>query len=212
MRMRIKPLGQFHRGVEPEVSIIHKTLRPKFQTGVDQFDVAFLQREIHDPLVFFRQNRAGRVHDVSPARGIRVYRIDSRQNQLPLEVVTPLDVLLVFARFHALVFRDHAGSGTGRVQQHSVEALHDVAELPSVDGSDDRIHDAHAVKIADDGFNAIFVDVVGEQDAGVFHDGGDVRGFAARRGGHVQDALVFLRGEGHHREQTGRALDYVVAR
>ena len=60
--------------------------------------------------------------------------------------------------------------------------------------------------VAHHGLAAVLVGVVGQDHAGVVHDGGDVRGLAPGGAGHVQYSLPRLGGQSHHREQGARAL------
>ena len=55
------------------------------------------------------------------------------------------------------------------------------------------------------------VRVVREDEAGVLEEGGDVGGLSAGCGGHVEDALVWLGGEGDDGEEGGGGLDHVVS-
>lgn len=63
------------------------------------------------------------------------------------------------------VFCDDAGAGTWGVEQNAVEATDDFGEGACVMRGDDSIFRAEAVDVADQGFGAIFVAVVGEEDA-----------------------------------------------
>ena len=61
--------------------------------------------------------------------------------------------------------------------------------------------------VAHYGLAAVLVGVVGQDHAGVVHDGGDVGGLAPGGAGHVQHSLPRLGGQGHHGEQGARALN-----
>ena len=61
--------------------------------------------------------------------------------------------------------------------------------------------------VAHHGLAAVLVGVVGQDHAGVVHDGGDVCGLPPGGAGHVQHSLPGLRGQSHHREQGARALE-----
>ena len=67
------------------------------------------------------------------------------------------------------------------------------------------------MQVTDDGLAAVPVGVVGVEKAGVAHQGRDVSRLAAGGRGHVEDAFVLLRGQGHDGEHTGGSLEDVVA-
>ena len=55
-------------------------------------------------------------------------------------------------------------------------------------------------------------EIVGEDETGVLHEGGNVGGLATRSGSHVEDTLVGLRGEGHNGQERRCRLDHVLTR
>ncbi len=121
------------------------------------------------------------------------------------------DVLGGAAHLDARVVADHAQAAAGRVQQHPVHAAADVlADPPPVAARDDRVVHAHAVQVARQRLEARGVDVVGDEQTLVLHQRREVRGLAARAGGHVQHALARLRGQSHHGKEGGGGLQNVV--
>lgn len=85
------------------------------------------------------------------------------------------------------------------------------AELAPVEMGHDAVADAHAGEVGDERGQTLLVHVVGDEDAGVLHECGDVGGLAAGGRGHVHDELSRLRVERHDREEGRGGLAHVVA-
>lgn len=111
---------------------------------------------------------------------------------------------------HGRVLRDDTRSTTRRVEENSVEAAHDLGELATVVIADDDVLAPEAVDVGGERLGAGLVGVVGEDETGVLEEGGDVGRLAAGGGGHVEHALVGLRGEGDDGEEGGGGLEHVV--
>lgn len=84
--------------------------------------------------------------------------------------------------------------------------------LSTVITANNRVHDSQSVKIPDNRFYSLLVDVVGEQDTGILHKGGNVGRFTSWRCTHVEDPLVLLGLQRHHRQETRGTLDDVMTR
>ncbi len=140
-----------------------------------------------------------------------VHGVDRREEELFLEVREAQEVSWGFTRFDARVLGDDAGAAAGGVEEHAVEAADEGGEGARVVRGDNGVAGAEAVDVADEGLGAAGVAVVGEDAAGVLHEGGEVGCFAAGGGGHVEDALVRLRGERHDGEEGGGGLEDVFA-
>lgn len=211
--MRVKPPRQPHPLPEaPPLKVPHP-LRPKAQPRLHQLDIRPpRQRILHHGLVLFDGDAARRVHNIAAGLGRMVHGIDGREEELLLQMWQAEEVGGGFAGFDARVLGDDAGAAAGGVEQDAVEAADEGGEEARVVGGDDGVAGAEAVDVADEGLGAAGVAVVGEDAAGVFHEGGDVGGFAAGGGGHVEDALVGLWGEGDDGEEGGGGLEDVFPR
>ena len=84
--------------------------------------------------------------------------------------------------------------------------------LTSVDARYCGARHAHARKVADQRRKTLLLDVIRDDDALVLHELRYVRRLAARRSGHVEDALSRLWVKRHDRDERRRGLEHVVPR
>ena len=119
--------------------------------------------------------------------------------------------LNILLRFDGRVLSDDAGARARCVEHDAIETFHDFFEFATVVRADDGVGHSQTMQVTDDGLAAVTVGVVGVEKSGVAHQGRDVSRLAAGGRGHVEDAFVLLRGQGHDGEHTGGSLEDVVS-
>ena len=120
------------------------------------------------------------------------------------------DIHKDFVGFDGLVFADDTEAGAGSVEKDTVEVVDGFGDFTAIVVGDDDVGDAETLDVELEGTQTLLLDVVGEDDAGVLHELGDVSGFASRGGGQVEDLLVGLGVQGQHWQERRGALQHVV--
>ncbi|KAH3664221.1 hypothetical protein OGAPHI_004572 [Ogataea philodendri] len=182
------------------------------QTCVDEFHVwSFTQSVIDNGLVLINSNGTRGVHNHSSRSGMRVDRVDGRQQQLFLEMRNLDKVFLCSVDLDVLVLGNDSCSGTWGVQQHSVEATNHFRKLARVVVTNDSVGATQTVDVGNQRLGSGLVGVVGKHTPGVLHQCRDVCGFSSWSSSHVQHTLVFLRVQGHHRQERRGRLQNVMS-
>lgn len=70
------------------------------------------------------QNRTCGVHNISSKWWSRVTTVNSLKQELPLNSVTPLNILLVFTDLNSRIFWNDSSSWTWCIQQDSIKSFH----------------------------------------------------------------------------------------
>jgi len=181
------------------------------QPRAHQLHAALVQRVLHHFFVLFNRHGAGGVHH-HPARLARkVHAVDGRQQQLLLEMRHPLNVFQGALDLDRRVPRDHAEAAAGGVEQDAVEAAHDLGEVFAVVLAHHGVGDPQAVQVGHGAFQAVPLQVVGDDGALVLHELRHKRGLAPRGCRHVQNPLPRQGRQGKHGAHRRRGLDHVVA-
>lgn len=151
-----------HRRMETMMAIVDESFSAKIEAGRHQFHISIFQHIVDHPFVFFWQNGARRINDVAARCALCTQAIDGREQKFALQIVAALNVHFGFGRFHAGILGNDASSRARCIDQNTIEATHYALEFGSVFATDDRVHDAQSMEVANDGFDAILVRIVRE--------------------------------------------------
>ena len=113
---------------------------------------------------------------------------------------------------HVLVFAHDAVARARCIDEDAVEKVGEVARQHGPYGlGQDAIGDPTALQIAHEGGHALALGFIGQQQAAVVHQGGNLGSLAAWGGAQVEDALAGLGGQDLDSQHGGLGLDVVRA-
>ncbi|KAH3659545.1 hypothetical protein OGATHE_005590 [Ogataea polymorpha] len=121
------------------------------------------------------------------------------------------EILLGSVDLDVLVLGNDTCSRAWRVQEYSIEPTNDLRKLARIIVADHSVGAPQTMNIGDQRLGSCFVGVVREHTPGVLHESRNVGRFSARSSCHVQNPLVFLRIQGHHRQERRGGLKDVMS-
>ena len=122
----------------------------------------------------------------------------------------PLNILLRPLHLYLWFSGDYAKPRAWCIEEHPVELLKYVWELPSIIADYACVVNPEAVQVRIERLQAFLLRVVRNKHARVLHQLGDVSGLATRGRGHVQDALAWLGCQGRNWQERARTLEDVM--
>ena len=109
------------------------------------------------------------------------------------------------------ILADNAGTATWRIEQYPIETTQNLWELSSVIRANHDVSTSQPVDVGSQTLRPSLVRIIGEDHAGVLHEGSDMGRFPSRSGSHIKNTLVGLWGESNDGEEGGGGLEHVVA-
>ena len=80
------------------------------------------------------------------------------------------------------------------VKQDSVKLCENVWELSSVEVGNNGVRNAETMQVSIQTLKTILLEIVCDNDSSVLHELGQISGFASWGSGHLENALIWLRG------------------
>jgi len=173
--------------------------------------MAVLQSIVDNPLVLLNWNGTRWVHDVAASLWVRIDAINCSENQFFLQMTEPHNVFLGLLRLDLGVSCNDAEASAGSVQQTTVEFLKHIGQFATILTRDNGVWNTQSVHVSVQWLETLFLHVVCNQNACVFHELSDIRCFTAWGSSHIQNTLIWLGSKGHHGQERTWWLEDVVA-